>query len=167
MIGVGAHRGEGRALEAAKKAIKSPLLEDVSIEGAKGLLINITAGSNLTLFEANEAASVIQEVAGEEANIIFGTVIDESLVDEIQLTVIATGFYLNQGRFEPAAEETAGVRRLSARTREKARAAEARAPIAVGALEERSAVGAGDETVISAPLRDDLDYPAILRKKLA
>ena len=93
----------------------------------------------MTLFEANEAASVIQEVAGEEANIIFGTVIDESLVDEIQLTVIATGFYLNQGRFEPAAEETAGVRRLSARTREKARAAEARAPIAVGALEERSA----------------------------
>ena len=167
MIGVGAHRGEGRALEAAKKAIKSPLLEDVSIEGAKGLLINITAGSNLTLFEANEAASVIQEVAGDEANIIFGTVIDESLVDEIQLTVIATGFYLNQGRFEPAAEETAGVRRLSARTREKAGATEARAPIAVGGLEERSALAAGDETAISAPLRDDLDYPAILRKKMA
>lgn len=161
MIGVGTHRGEGRALEAAKKAIKSPLLEDVSIDGAKGLLINITAGSNLTLFEANEAASIIQEAAGEEANIIFGTVIDESLVDEIQLTVIATGFYLSQGRFDPVAEEpTAGKRPRRMRATERSEA------IGVRAREEQ---GASAVTNADAPahLRDDLDYPAILRKKMA
>ena len=80
IIGVGSHRGENRALEAAKKAIKSPLIEDISIAGAKGALINISAGSNFTLYEANEAASVIQEAAGNEANIIFGTVIEEAMV---------------------------------------------------------------------------------------
>ena len=68
MRGVGTHRGENRALEAAKKAIKSPLLEDVSIEGAKGVLINISSGSNLTLFEVNEATSVVHQAAGQEAN---------------------------------------------------------------------------------------------------
>jgi len=73
IIGVGSHKGENRALEAASKAIKSPLLEDISIEGAKGALISICAGSDLTLYEANEAASVIQEASGREANIIFGT----------------------------------------------------------------------------------------------
>jgi len=92
IMGVGTHRGENRALEAAKKAIKSPLLEDVSIEGAKGVLINISSGSNLTLFEVNEATSVVHEAAGQEANIIFGTVIDDGLIDEIRVTVIATGF---------------------------------------------------------------------------
>jgi len=161
MIGVGTHRGEGRALEAAKKAIKSPLLEDVSIDGAKGLLINITAGSNLTLFEANESASIIQEAAGEEANIIFGTVIDESLVDEIQLTVIATGFYLSQGRSEPVAEEPAAGKRPR-----RMRATERSEAIGVRASEEQGASAAtkGD---VPAHLRDDLDYPAILRKKMA
>ena len=108
MMGVGSHRGENRALEAAKKAIKSPLLEDISIAGAKGVLINITSGSDLTLFEVNEATSIIQEAAGQEANIIFGTVIEDNLVDEIRVTVIATGFNLtNNGAREAAAGRSA------------------------------------------------------------
>ncbi len=92
LMGTGVSSGEHRAVEAAQRAISSPLLEEASIEGAKGVLINITGGSDMTLFEVHEAASIIQEAADEEANIIFGTVIDPRMKDEIKVTVIATGF---------------------------------------------------------------------------
>jgi len=90
-MGIGKGTGENRAVEAAKQAISSPLLE-TSIEGAKGVLLNITGGSNLGLLEVNEAAELISSAADPEANIIFGAVIDEKLQDEIRITVIATGF---------------------------------------------------------------------------
>jgi cell division protein FtsZ len=92
MMGVARASGENRALEAAERAISSPLLEDNSIRGARGLLINITGGPEMSLFDVNEAASLIQEEADEDANIIFGAVIDENIGDEIRVTVIATGF---------------------------------------------------------------------------
>jgi len=92
LMGTGVSSGEHRAVEAAQRAISSPLLEEASIEGAKGVLINITGGSDMTLFEVHEAASIIQEAADEEANIIFGTVIDPRMKDEVKVTVIATGF---------------------------------------------------------------------------
>ncbi len=92
MMGAARAAGENRAVEAAQRAISSPLLEDVSIKGARGLLINVTGGSDMSLYEVNEAASLIQEEAHEDANIIFGAVIDEKLTDEIHVTVIATGF---------------------------------------------------------------------------
>ena len=92
LMGAASASGENRAIEAAQKAISSPLLEDISIQGARGVLINITGGPDLCLHEVNEAASMIQEEAHEDANIIFGAVIDESLTDEIRITVIATGF---------------------------------------------------------------------------
>ncbi len=91
LMGIGTATGEDRAVEAARKAISSPLLE-ASIDGAKGVLLNITGGSNLGLFEVNEAAEIIASAADPEANIIFGAVIDEELHDEIRVTVIATGF---------------------------------------------------------------------------
>ena len=91
LMGIGRAKGENRAVEAAKIAIASPLLE-ASIEGAKGVLLNITGGLNLGIHEANEAARVIQEVADPDANIILGAVIDESFDEEVQVTVIATGF---------------------------------------------------------------------------
>ncbi|HZS93233.1 MAG TPA: cell division protein FtsZ, partial [Chloroflexota bacterium] len=90
LMAIGRAAGENRAIEAAQAAISSPLLE-VSISGAKGVLFNI-AGADYTLHEVNQAASVIQEAADPDANIIFGAVIDERLGDEIQVTVIATGF---------------------------------------------------------------------------
>lgn len=90
-MGIGMASGEGRAAEAAKQAIQSPLLE-TSILGAKGVLLNITGGTNLGLFEVNEAAELVAEAADQEANIIFGAVINEELEDEIKITVIATGF---------------------------------------------------------------------------
>jgi len=92
MMGAAIAQGENRAVEAAQKAISSPLLEDVSIQGARGVLINITGGPDLTLHEVNEAATLIQEEADDDANIIFGAVIDESMGDELRITVIATGF---------------------------------------------------------------------------
>ncbi len=92
MMGAATASGENRAVEAAQRAISSPLLEDVSIKGARGLLINVTGGSDMALYEVNEAASLIQEEAHEDANIIFGAVIDEAMSDEIRVTVIATGF---------------------------------------------------------------------------
>lgn len=90
-MGVGSASGENRAEDAAKQAIQSPLLE-TSIEGAKGVIINITGGADIGLHEANTAAELIQRSADPEANIIFGTVTDDSMGDEIQITVIATGF---------------------------------------------------------------------------
>ena len=92
LMGTGTAGGENRAVEAAQKAISSPLLEDNAIQGARGVLLNITGGPSMTLHEINEASSMIQAEAHEDANIIFGTVVDESMGDEIRITVIATGF---------------------------------------------------------------------------
>ena len=100
MMGTGESSGENRAIEAAEKAVSSPLLEDISIHGARGVLINITASPDVTLQEVNEAAELIHGEAHEDANIIWGMVIDPDIEDRVRVTVIATGFG------EPAEEET-------------------------------------------------------------
>ncbi len=100
LMGIGAARGDGRALKAAEIAINSPLLE-ASMEGAQGVLMSIAGGSDLGLFEINEAASLVQESAHPDANIIFGTVIDDSLGDEVRVTVIAAGFDAASARNKP------------------------------------------------------------------
>lgn len=92
IMGTGVASGENRAVEAAQRAISSPLLEDNTIQGAHGILLNITGGPDMSLYEVNEASSLIQEEADDDANIIFGTVIDQNMHDEIRITVIATGF---------------------------------------------------------------------------
>ena len=92
LMGVGSAAGDNRASEAAKKAIASPLLENPNMDGAKGVIINIVGGADLSLYEVNEAASIISRAADSEANVIFGAVIDPELKGEIKVTVIATGF---------------------------------------------------------------------------
>jgi cell division protein FtsZ len=92
LMGTGIASGENRSVEAAQRAISSPLLEDITIEGARGLLINITGGENMTLSEINEATTLIQKEAHEEANVIWGMVVDKAMKEEIRVTVIATGF---------------------------------------------------------------------------
>lgn len=92
LMGAGVGKGEHRALDAAQKAVASPLLDETSIEGARGILINFTGGPDLSIHEVEEAARVVQEAAHEDANIIFGAVIDERIQDELRITVIATGF---------------------------------------------------------------------------
>src|SRR5207245_5680386 len=92
LMGTGTANGETRALVAARAAVESPLLEDVQIDGATGILINISGGSDMTLVEVNQACSLIQEAAHEDANIIFGSVISDEMGDKLKITVIATGF---------------------------------------------------------------------------
>jgi len=91
LMAVGRAAGENRALEASQQAISSRLL-DITIDGARGILFNITGGENMTLYEVNEAASVIRETAHPDVNLIFGAVIDKAMADEVRITVIATGF---------------------------------------------------------------------------
>jgi len=99
LMGTGSAKGENRAIEAAKKAISSRLLEEGSIQGARGVLLNITGGHDLLLHEVSEASNIIHDAADSDANIIFGAVLDESMKDEVKITVIATGF---DRRAEPA-----------------------------------------------------------------
>jgi cell division protein FtsZ len=110
LMGIGSAGGENRAAEAAKEAISSPLLEE-SVEGATGILLNITGGHDLGLFEVNEAAEIVHGAADANSNIIFGAVIDDSMGEEVRVTVIATGFDHGLGRPSTARESTRRARR--------------------------------------------------------
>ncbi|HEY1731044.1 MAG TPA: cell division protein FtsZ [Terriglobales bacterium] len=114
VMGTATAKGEGRATAAAQAAIASPLLEAGAIDGARGILINITGSNSLRLAEVNEASSIIQSAAHEDANIIFGAVLDEKMKDEVKITVIATGFKEVQGRRDRS-DATATVRNTGAR----------------------------------------------------
>ena len=137
-MGIGRASGENRAEDAAKEAIQSPLLE-TSIEGAKGVIINITGGEDLGLHEVNTAAELVQRSVDPEANIIFGTVTDTSMEDEIQITVIATGFEKN----EPIS--SIGVDNIVSKTWEKK----------INSIPSNTDVSTS---------QNDLDIPAFLRK---
>ncbi len=108
IMGTGIGRGEERAILAAQQAISSPLLQNCNIQGAQGLLVNVTGDYSMTLHEVNDATSIINEEAGADANVIFGAVIDPNLSDEFRVTVIATGFNLPQDQL-PAAANVAGI----------------------------------------------------------
>jgi cell division protein FtsZ len=143
LMGAGRASGEDRALKATQQAISSPLLEEATIEGAKGVLINITGGPDLTLYEVNEASSIIREAADVNANIIFGAVIDESMRDEMKITVIATGF-------DKEVSDTGVITNSNTHPNN--------APRYVG-REELPSRGAAQGR------SDDLDVPAFIRKK--
>ncbi len=136
LMGIGYGTGEGRAASAARAAIASPLLE-VSIEGAKGVLFNVTGGQDLSMFEVDEAAKIISAAADSDANIIFGAAIDDAMVDQVKITVIATGF-----------------------SQEKVRSAASRE--AVESLGEVSQI---DETKESEEETDEFDIPAFMRQR--
>ena len=108
LMGTGVGEGEGRALTAATDAVSSPLLDDATIQGARGVLINITASDSLTLHEVNEASGLIQNAADPNANIIFGSVLDQRMGDRIKITVIATGFTGSKGGRRHQADQAAG-----------------------------------------------------------
>ncbi|HEY8081026.1 MAG TPA: cell division protein FtsZ, partial [Acidimicrobiales bacterium] len=108
IMGIGTSTGEGRAVNAARAAITSPLLE-ASIEGARGILINIVGGPELTLFEVNEAAEIVHSVAHQDANIIFGSVVDDTLGDSVRVTVIAAGFERWETGSRPARTSGSGT----------------------------------------------------------
>src|SRR3954467_6024321 len=178
IMGTGLSEGEGRAMAAANAAISSPLLEDASVKGARGVIINVTGGPDLSLIEVSEASAIIQEAAHDEANIIFGAVVDQSMTGKVKITVIATGFdrpankglaasaaatpvdlhnytpWKQEGEQPPAA---AGGSRLTF-----SRRAVLELPIAApAALEEELSVAPGAEFEPVSPL----DVPAFLRRQ--
>lgn len=152
VMGTAVARGEKRAAEAARRAMASPLLEDGSIEGARGVLINVTGSSNLSLDEVQEASSLVQKVAHEDANIIFGAVEDEKMKDAVKITVIATGFKDNRVR---AVVRPSMPERLLTATR----------PV----LSRGNGKGSNGEVPRLLPLAEgaDLDTPAFLRRRLS
>jgi cell division protein FtsZ len=169
LMGTGIGRGESRARDAAQAAISSPLLEDLSIDGARGVLINITGGADMTLYEVNEASTLIQEAAHEEANIIFGAVIDETLKEgELRVTVIATG--LDGGRdqrtprwdgSEPSARAPRYEREAPAPAAPAHSASAQRAPEPEAVCEKPDESVAGD---FVSPFEDELDVPTFIRR---
>lgn len=149
LMGTGTASGENRAREATQKAIASPLLEEASIEGAKGILVNVTGGPDLTLHEVNEASTIIREAADEEANIIFGAVIDERMEAQMKITVIATGFDRVASQ-QPLITPSTGLRTYSLPT-------------------PQQTMQMMNKTIPDNPMsggkKDDLDIPAFMRKK--
>jgi len=141
LMGTGIASGDNRAIEAAQRAISSPLLEDISIEGARGLLINITGGPNMTLNEINEATTLVQKEAHEDANIIWGMVIDDTMKGDIRVTVIATGF---------GKAEEKSLSRLRGKT----------APISFSVRENTLR----DSNPRETSLRDNRDFPTFIRR---
>ncbi len=146
LMGTGSSHGENRAVEATQRAIASPLLEEASIEGAKGILVNITGGPDLTLHEVNEASTIIREAADDEANIIFGAVIDERMADNMKITVIATGF-----------DRMVGTQPVPTRSYSIPSATAINQPVSTKPLDNRN----NREDI----RRDDLDIPTFMRKK--
>ena len=145
LMGTGSATGDNRALEATQRAISSPLLEEASIEGAKGLLVNVSGGADLTLFEVNEAMSIIHDSADPDANIIFGAVLDERLTNEMKITVIATGFDKAVAAVEPS------------------RAFAASQPVSEGRV--TGPIGIPGSGLPDPLRREDINVPAFIRKK--
>ncbi len=173
-MGTGIAEGENRAMEAAKRAISSPLLEGASVEGARGVIINVTGGPDLSLIEVSEASSIIQEAAHEDANIIFGAVIDAALEQRVKITVIATGFDRAGAMRSPSAtasQTPVDLHDYTTRLRAPAQSIDV-AATSRGAFARRpsldlpAALAAGAEDQV---LRDDgvgaFDVPAFLRRQ--
>jgi len=162
LMGIGSARGEGRALKAAEIAINSPLLE-ASMEGAQGVLMSIAGGSDLGLFEINEAASLVQDAAHQDANIIFGTVIDDSLGDEVRVTVIAAGFDAGPGR-KPVVGAGAGSSNTGAHAIASAKAGKLSSTLFEPVDAVSVPVHTNGSTLNIGGDDDDVDVPPFMRR---
>ncbi|MDB5038009.1 MAG: hypothetical protein JWQ35_1537 [Bacteriovoracaceae bacterium] len=161
LMGTGEARGDNRAVIAAQNSIQSPLLEDISINGATGILINITGTSSMTLYEVNAAATLVQEAAHEDANIIFGSVIDDTLGDKIRVTVIATGFHKRPDVQEPIAPQASLKSEGRAHTAQQVN-------IAIPEAQPTQALGQATRARRGIPIFEDesFDVPTFMRKQL-
>ncbi len=162
LMGTGRARGENRSVIAAQAAISNPLLEDLSIQGARGVLINITGGSDMTLHEVHEAASLVREQAHQDANIIFGSVVSETAQDELRVTVIATGLEdRERTRRRPTAPSPSNVTPLRPPPREDPGERE-RDRVAEPPASASAAVPGADGFL--SPFDEELDVPAFIRR---
>ncbi len=159
LMGTGYGSGENRAIDAATRAISSPILENVSISGARGVLVNITGGNDMSLFEVNEAAQAVHQAAGNDANVIFGAVLDPSVKDELRVTVIATGFGEPQKRTSSNRSfKAVDLFESDYPVIEKEETAKKSAIIDEGKILE-------SEESLSDPAEVNLDVPTYLRRK--
>jgi cell division protein FtsZ len=177
IMGTGVGEGEGRAMEAANRAISSPLLEDASVRGARGVIINVTGGSDLSLIEVSEASAIIQEAAHEDANIIFGAVVDPNMHGKVKITVIATGFdraIVEKQTTASAAVTPVDLHSYTAWQAEKIAASGGGSRLTVSrrpVLEMPASVAAGDPATSTFSLGAEfeavspLDVPAFLRRQ--
>jgi cell division protein FtsZ len=163
LMGIGSARGEGRSLKAAEIAINSPLLE-ASMEGAQGVLMSIAGGSDLGLFEINEAASLVQDAAHQDANIIFGTVIDDSLGDEVRVTVIAAGFDAAGSGRKPVLGANAGEKNGGAHRIESAKAGKLTSTLFEPVDAVSVPVHTNGATLSIGGDDDDVDVPPFMRR---
>ena len=155
VMGTAVAEGENRAVEATNRAISSPLLEDATINGAQGILLNITGSSKLTLHEVHEASSIVQKIAAENANIIFGAVLDESMGDAVKVTVIATGIKSERLGLKPLTGPSLAVRTAQ----QSVRTALAR--------KEKLPVEQGPSEMSTEIPKDDYEVPTFIRRRKA
>jgi cell division protein FtsZ len=165
MMGIGTASGEQAAQEAALRAISSPLLENVAIDGAKGVLINITGGPSLSLYEVNEASSAICKSTHPDANIIFGAVIDESLNDEVRVTVIATGFEVALPTGAEGSSNTIDIKAYAAKAPERSRYLRKRGEAGSGGSDEQLRLRNLEQLRPRDLDEDELDMPTFLRRQ--
>jgi cell division protein FtsZ len=174
IMGTGLGEGETRAIDAANRAISSPLLEDASVKGARGVIINVTGGPDFSLVEVSEASTIIQEAAHEDANIIFGAVIDPNMEGKVKITVIATGFDRPDVKSQPASQTPVDLQHYTAWRQESGlerttsgggRIAISRRPV----LELPSTLGSTDAAAAGGGREEEppspLDVPAFLRRQ--
>ncbi|MCP4007106.1 MAG: cell division protein FtsZ [bacterium] len=157
LMGTGRGTGENRAVIAAQAAISNPLLEDVNIKGAHGVLINVTGGPDMTLHEVNEAMSLVREEAADDANIIFGSVVQDEMKDEVCVTVIATGLSDRRARSR-AADRPSNVTELHPQQ-------QAREPENAEELAETTQSAVGSEPDFLSPFEEEFDVPAFIRRR--
>lgn len=170
MMGSGSGRGESRALDAADAAISNPLLEDISLQGACGVLVNITAGPDFTMREFDEIGRTIEEFASEDATVVIGTSLDTDMQDEVRVTVVATGLSRSAGRqpLRPTAETAAQPRPVRVVRNATSGAVEAISEVGVSNMTgnaPRTAAGFATPTASSAALDPYLNIPAFLRRQ--
>ncbi|QFU74986.1 cell division protein FtsZ [Halioglobus maricola] len=164
MMGTGSSKGENRAREAAERAINSPLLDDIDLQGARGILVNITAGLDLALGEFAEVGDTIEEFASEEATVVVGTVIDPDMTDELKVTVVATGLGSEAARAPLQVVDTAPAR--SAVSTESELDEPNYADLDRPAVQRRQRAAAGGQTAVAADAGEEyFDIPAFLRRQ--
>jgi cell division protein FtsZ len=167
MMGTGIGEGQDRAMDAARKAISSPLLEGASVNGARGVIINVTGGPDLSLVEVSEASTIVQEAADEDANIIFGAVVDPALKGKVKITVIATGFLPNAAAMPKSSGAATGTPTptdlsiYAEHTRAQAEVA-ARAAAAAPSLSAAQRLSIARRTLTDLPLAASAHAPAPL-----
>jgi cell division protein FtsZ len=162
MMGTGVAKGEARAREAAEASIRSPLLEDVNLQGARGILVNITAGLNMNLGEFTEVGNTVEEFASDNATVVIGTVIDPEMTDELKVTVVATGL---GNKNEPTLKPVANSRRKTARSHDAGNHLDLPSVRSGAASSVQEAQDEGARWVAGVEAVDYLDIPAFLRRQ--